>query len=140
MIFVKRLLSWDNSVKGRCSNGGIFNQENSHGGPYVLITCLYLFIILSWGLDLPIIVYSWILSIKNGERFHAKVSGRLKHILVLLAATQDPIHLYSIFSLRAANEYLLSNEVSETQWGFGQVVAIVLLGVNVASFVDAIQG
>jgi len=79
------------------------------------------------------------MSIKNLERLYFKASGKLGHILLLLAATQLPVHLYSIFSLRSANEYLLSDGDSEMQWGFGQVVAMVLLGVNVAGLVDAFK-
>jgi len=48
--------------------------------------------------------------------------------LVFTALLQFPLHLYMVIALRAANEkYLEVEEDSEQTWGFGQVVALVLV-------------
>ncbi|KUL84429.1 hypothetical protein ZTR_08799 [Talaromyces verruculosus] len=53
-----------------------------------------------------------------------------KALLLLLATFQYAIHIYMIFAMRAANEHHLKGD-SENSWGFGQVVAMVLLGSSV---------
>lgn len=44
---------------------------------------------------------------------------------LLLAILQCPVHGYMLFALRASNENHLSGD-SENQWGFGQIVPLVL--------------
>lgn len=62
-----------------------------------------------------------------------------KALLLLLATFQYVIHIYMIFAMRAANEHHLKGD-SENSWGFGQVVAMVLLGSSVLQGVRAIIG
>jgi hypothetical protein len=61
-------------------------------------------------------------------------------IVLNVAAFQFPLHVYSIFALRASNEALLSSGITEQQWGFGQIVAMILLGTNIVVLVNGIQG
>lgn len=53
---------------------------------------------------------------------------------------QCPLHIYSIFALRAANEQLLEGGTTEKEWGFGQIAAVVLLGGNILQIVDGVFG
>jgi hypothetical protein len=53
---------------------------------------------------------------------------------------QCPLHIYSIFALRAANERFLEEGSSEREWGFGQIAAVVLLGGNILQIVDGVVG
>ncbi|KAI1173104.1 hypothetical protein F4777DRAFT_559260 [Nemania sp. FL0916] len=46
--------------------------------------------------------------------------------VLIIALAQYPVHIYTLFALRASNEAYLSGD-SENQWGFGQVVALVLV-------------
>jgi hypothetical protein len=62
-----------------------------------------------------------------------------KALLLLLATFQYAIHIYMIFAMRAANEHHLKGH-SENSWGFGQVVAMVLLGSSVLQGVRATIG
>jgi hypothetical protein len=58
-----------------------------------------------------------------------------KMILVAIAVGQSPVHIYMIFALRHANEpYLDTND--RIEWGFGQIVALVLLGANMLPFIQ----
>lgn len=47
-------------------------------------------------------------------------------MVLSVALLQCPLHGYILFALRASNEDYLSGE-SENVWGFGQIVALVLL-------------
>ncbi|KAH7078018.1 hypothetical protein BKA63DRAFT_509505 [Paraphoma chrysanthemicola] len=64
----------------------------------------------------------------------------LQRFILSVAMLQCPLHIYSIFALRASNEKLLDEGNSERQWGFGQVAAMVLLGNNILQIVDGIAG
>jgi hypothetical protein len=61
-------------------------------------------------------------------------------MVLTVAAFQFPLHVYSIFALRGSNEALLSGGITEQQWGFGQIVAMILLGTNIVVLVNGIQG
>lgn len=58
---------------------------------------------------------------------------------LLVALVQYPVHLYSIFVMRAMNESHLVQGSSEQDWGFGQVVAVILLGNNVVMLYEGIM-
>ncbi|RYC58491.1 hypothetical protein CHU98_g7716 [Xylaria longipes] len=47
-------------------------------------------------------------------------------LVLTVALIQYPVHVYTLFALRKSNEPYLSGD-SENQWGFGQVVALVLV-------------
>ena len=53
---------------------------------------------------------------------------------------QCPLHIYSIFALRAANERYLEGGTTEQEWGFGQIAAVVLLGENILQIMDGVVG
>jgi hypothetical protein len=64
--------------------------------------------------------------------------NNLKEYHVSLACLQSLVYIYMIFALRHANEpYLGSNDAS-SEWGFGQVVALALLGANILPIVHII--
>jgi hypothetical protein len=65
--------------------------------------------------------------------------GSPKFTILMLAMLQYPLHIYMIFALRAANDHLLKGD-SENYWGFGQVVALVLLASSVLQGFRAILG
>ncbi|KAI8944359.1 hypothetical protein F4801DRAFT_223408 [Xylaria longipes] len=47
-------------------------------------------------------------------------------LVLTVALIQYPVHAYTLFALRKSNEPYLSGD-SENQWGFGQVIALVLV-------------
>lgn len=59
---------------------------------------------------------------------YANGSPRLyaSSIVLFYAFLQLPLHLYSVIALRATNQSLLEGD-SENAWGFGQVVALVMV-------------
>lgn len=50
--------------------------------------------------------------------------------IIHLALAQYPIHLYMVVAMRSSNEGLVGGD-SENDWGFGQVVALVLASATV---------
>jgi hypothetical protein len=64
----------------------------------------------------------------------------LQFAILQIAMLQCPLHIYSIFALRASNERYLENGSAEKEWGFGQIVALILLGGNILQFVDGVFG
>lgn len=54
-----------------------------------------------------------------------------------LAIVQYPVHGYMLFALRHSNEAYLSGD-SESSWGFGQVVALVLVAATIMDCVRSI--
>ncbi|KAH7123579.1 hypothetical protein B0J11DRAFT_315464 [Dendryphion nanum] len=62
----------------------------------------------------------------------------LQRRILGIAMLQCPLHIYSIFALRASNERFLEEGGAERQWGFGQIAAVVLLAGNLLPIVDGI--
>jgi hypothetical protein len=63
----------------------------------------------------------------------------LQYSILGIAMLQCPLHIYSIFALRASNEQYLEGG-SENEWGLGQIAAVVLLGRNILQLVDGLIG
>ncbi|KAK8124261.1 uncharacterized protein PG998_000020 [Apiospora kogelbergensis] len=57
----------------------------------------------------------------NASPYKARVT------ILTLALAQYPVHGYMVYALRASNEKFLSGS-SENEWGFGQIVAMTLVG------------
>ncbi|KAK2595890.1 hypothetical protein N8I77_013679 [Diaporthe amygdali] len=65
------------------------------------------------------------------------VSQNNAYTILLLAILQCPVHGYMLFALRASNESQLSGD-SENQWGFGQIVPLVLFISVATDFIQAV--
>jgi hypothetical protein len=63
-----------------------------------------------------------------------------QNFILRIAMLQCPLHIYSIFALRASNERYLEGGSAESEWVFGQIAAMVLLGGNILQIVDGIAG
>ncbi|KAI0012747.1 hypothetical protein F4779DRAFT_566716 [Xylariaceae sp. FL0662B] len=60
----------------------------------------------------------------------------LRFSILVIALLQYPLHNYTLFQLRISNEPYLSGD-SENEWGFGQIIALVLLASVVLECVRA---
>jgi hypothetical protein len=87
-------------------------------------------------------IQGWSLAISLAEAHPVAFGGSMdiQYTILMIALLQCPLHIYSIFALRAANERYLEGGSEEAQWGFGQTVAVVLLGGNVLQIVDGVVG
>jgi hypothetical protein len=68
------------------------------------------------------------------------LAWQMQDAVVRIALFQCPLHIYSIFALRSANEGFLDEGSTERDWGFGQIVSMVLLGTIVLTVSDGITG
>jgi hypothetical protein len=60
-------------------------------------------------------------------------------VALIIALIQYPVHTYSVFMMPAMNESHLVQGSTEQDWGFGQVVAITLLGSNIVMLFEGIS-
>lgn len=126
IFFGKSLEKWDDSVPGRCyMTERIARADARH--PYVDriylgITCFYVFAALE-----TVVIAS--LSTWKYFRYSA----------ISIALLQYPLHLYMLVALRKSNMKLLSGD-QEDSWGFGQIVALVMLGSTVVECLRGLKG
>lgn len=78
------------------------------------------------------------LSVLCGED-DASSRANLKNMLLSVALCQFPVHAYMIVAMRAGNEALLGG-ASENEWGFGQIVAVMLMVSAVVQSVGIVTG
>lgn len=69
----------------------------------------------------------------------AAVLVSTSHTVLSFALAQYPLHLYSVLALRISNQHLLAGE-SENTWGFGQIVALVMLAQTFIECLRAFKG
>ena len=129
-LFAKRMQSWNWNSPGHCySSNPQGSGFLSSPGNWAAIFSSHVFIslLLATGVGIDLL--------------HLGRIARNVSIMVLsFAAVQSPIHTYCIFALRGYNEAFLTSGTTEQQWGFGQTVAIILLGTNIVVLVNGIQG
>jgi hypothetical protein len=127
-IFAKRLLSWNDNIPGHCFHPTVtpFLAHPAHDRVWVALWGAYAFISLG-------------LAFGRGRGVFGR--GRVATLAVLpVAAVQGPLHAYLSFTLRRNNETFLISGITEQQWGFGQIIAMILLGTNIIVLVNGIQG
>jgi hypothetical protein len=153
IAFCVRLWAWEESEPGHCYN----TSRISHPGDkhpdvdyvYVALTCFFLVVVLAWALtgafdydpnrvqvkvrvrtyfsfsspSVPIVVQAF-----SPPQLSEDGSSRISASFTVLtyALLQLPLHLYSVIALRVTNLSLLERD-SENAWGFGQVVALVMV-------------
>jgi hypothetical protein len=148
-IFATRLGTWADDVPYHCyRTSGISRPSDRH--PFVdhiYIGVTFVFIVTT-------IAYATILALSSQmstgtERTHQRIlfvlatinpMTRTQNLIVNIALLQCPLHIYSIFALRTSNEQYLETGSAEKDWGFGQIVAMVLLAANILPVVDGVAG
>jgi uncharacterized ion transporter superfamily protein YfcC len=150
-VFARRLQKWDNDGRSHCyKTDATARPQDSHpsvDNMYIGITiffiCLSFFYALSLSLGSQMrqlqnnleVIYPVLLA---SSSMNAPATD-LQYSILGIAMLQCPLHIYSIFALRASNEHYLQGD-SEKEWGFGQIAAVVLLGGNILQFVDGLIG
>jgi hypothetical protein len=132
-IFGRALQFWDWAGPGQCYDTRLLAMPSaSH--PYVdviylSVTCFFMFI--SCSVPVYVLLFMTTRDVKEAEQ-------RAETVLIL-SFVQYPLHLYSVVALRVSNGGQLEGD-SEDSWGFGQVVALVLLGAVLARCVYGVCG
>ncbi|KAK3348732.1 hypothetical protein B0T25DRAFT_546399 [Lasiosphaeria hispida] len=131
IFFGRALERWDWNIPGRCYNTRLVSHSTaSH--PYVDkiylgITCFYMQGILILSLANAVGTDRDVSEVRseNSSGYYMGPGGDAG-FAVMAALLQYPLHLYSTVALRTSNEGLLEGD-SENNWGFGQVMALVLV-------------
>ncbi|KAH8759550.1 hypothetical protein F5882DRAFT_417108 [Hyaloscypha sp. PMI_1271] len=136
ILFGVRLRHWDCDIEGLCYNSSNFATPNaSHphvDNIYVSITCFWVFLSLLWSLHM---FFDPPRDQAEGKANRAK----FHNIILGIAALQFPLHVYSMFTLHSSNNNLLTGGSSEQEWGFGQIMAVMLLATNLVVLVNGYQ-
>ncbi|KAK1831432.1 hypothetical protein QBC39DRAFT_351297 [Podospora conica] len=133
VLFGRALRSWDWNTPGACYNTRLLATPSaSH--PYVDliylgVTCFFMF--CSCALPVYVLLFNTFGNVKQAREY--------AQIVLVLSFMQYPLHLYSVVALRVSNRGLLEGD-SEDSWGFGQVVALVLLGAVLVQCVYGVFG
>jgi hypothetical protein len=167
IAFSIQLRSWNNDKSGQCYiTSSISASGASHpyvDYVYISVTYVYVISLLYTALIFNYVAFNYtdyrdriLLVLDRGRQqlealglsfagfeglglaLFAKDPDRKQSITLLFVLLQYPVHMYSVFALRAANESRLMQGNTEQDWGFGQVVAVILLGSNVTMLVDGI--
>ena len=121
-----RLNGWNDEVPGRCYNASRIALPNAKhpldDQVYLGLTSFYVFSML-----FIVTIYCRVQSMRLYWQKSVIVVGTLQFIL----------HVYILVALRVSNQSLLDNVALEDQWGFGQVIAIVML---VATLLECAKG
>lgn len=60
--------------------------------------------------------------------------------IITTGALQFLLHVYILVALRISNQSLLDNVTLEDQWGFGQVIAIIMLAATLLECAKGVEG
>ena len=92
---------------------------------YLGITSLYCFCLI-FGAAIE--------SRRPGQRDNAQKT------VIGMGSLQFILHVYTAISLRISNQDLLDDPSLEEQWGFGQILAVVMLGATVVQCGTCLEG
>ena len=69
-----------------------------------------------------------------------KMRAEYQQTAIVVGLAQFILHLYIAISLRISNQSLLNDPSLEEQWGFGQVLAVVMLGATIIQCAKCLEG
>lgn len=129
IMFGIRLNDWDDSIPGQCySTSRIAALHGVHpmgDQIYLGITSLYCFALLT---------IATIDSRLPSRRDYAQLR------VIFMGSLQFILHLYTTISLRISNQALLDNPAIEDKCGFGQILAVVMLGATIIQCGACVEG
>jgi hypothetical protein len=130
-LFGQKLQDWDPSISGICyRTSGTAAPDSVHPRVdtiYLGITCTYMLIALGFAiLNTSTKVMGIVMSGLRTPKIISDTALILRLLLILSAFGQYILHTYMVIRLRKANQKFLDGD-SEDEWGFGQVIPLVLL-------------
>ncbi len=154
--FGKALQTWDYATPGRCYHTQ-FTAATIASHPtvdkvYLGITCFYMFGALLSSIPPAFLPLNPMAILESRDQITTTAArgvevgwpiGARKELYrfsVLFAAIlQYPLHLYSAVALRLSNEEFLEG-ASEQEWGFGQVIALMIVADTLIKCGSAVYG
>jgi hypothetical protein len=156
ILFGVKLRDWDYNGSGRCYNTRLIaNRGDLHPGvdiAFLVVTSFYCMATLTLCISI-LVGFPWdkffaFWHSPEIRRFLGPSSTRLlvwgnsydiASSIVAVALLQYPLHHYMVIAMRASNEGQISGD-SEDDWGFGQIVALVLALASVFECVKGVLG
>ena len=124
-----RLNGWNDALPGRCyitSKIALPGAKHPYVDQiYLGITSLYVYSLMSG---------ATILCRMPGQRLYWQKT------IIIVGTMQFILHVYTIVALRISNQPLLDNIALEDEWGFGQVIAIVMLAATLLECAKGLEG
>ena len=129
ILFGIRLNEWNDTSPGHCystSRVALLNAKHPYVDQiYLGVTSLYCFILL-----VSATVYCRI----------PRLRAEQQKVVILVGMGQFILHVYMAIALRISNQSLLDNPSIEEQWGFAQVLAVVMLGATLVQCAESLEG
>ena len=127
-MFGIRLNDWNDNIPGRCySTSGISSSNAKH--PFV--DKIYLGV-----------TSFYVLSIAQAAMIYCRVPSRRQYwqqFIIIFGTLQFVLHVYTLVALRVSNQPLLDSSL-EDQWGFAQILALVMLGSTLLECTRSLDG
>ena len=124
-----RLNDWNDALPGRCYSASRIATPNAKhplvDQIYLGVTSFYVFALM---------VTATILCRKPITRLYCQKT------IVTTGTLQFLLHVYTLAALRISNEPLLDNAALENEWGFGQVVAMMMLAATLLECARGFEG
>ena len=127
-MFGIRLNDWDDDISGRCySTSGIASSNARHP----LVDQIYLGV-----------TSFYVLALAQVAMIDCRAPSRRLYsqkTIIVTGALQFVLHVYTLVALRVSNQPLLDSSL-EDQWGFAQVLALVMLGSTLLECTRSLEG
>ena len=124
-----RFNDWNDASPGRCYNASKVALSNAKhplvDQVYLGVTSFYVF---------GLMVIATILCREPITRLY------YQETIITTSTLQFLLHVYTLVALRISNEPLLDNAALENEWGFGQVVAIMMLAATLLECARGFEG
>ena len=127
-MFGIRLKDWNDEISGRCYSASRIASSNAK---HPLVDQVYLGV-----------TSFWVLVLASGvivEYLAPRLRLFWQNFIIRYGVLQFVLHVYILAALRVSNEPLLESSL-ENQWGFGQVLALVMLGSTLLECARSLEG
>ena len=130
IFFGIRLNKWNDTLPGKCYNASLVS---SHNAKHPLVDQIYLGVTSFY-----VFVLGFCATPYHSDGSPIIFGSQSSGIGTLLL--QFVLHMYTVIALRVSNQHLLDNAKLEEQWGFGQILALVMLGTTLLECAKGVEG
>ena len=126
-MFGIRLNDWNDGIPGQCFNPQKITPPNARhplvdqvylGVTSFYVFCLALYATLYRGVD----------------------DSNSQNDVLWVGSVQFILHVYMVIALRVSNQSLLDDAALEEEWGFGQVLALIMFGSTLVECAKRLEG
>lgn len=129
ILFGVRLNDWNDEVSGQCYNSArtaLLDSKHPYVDHiYLAITSLY--------------VYAFFFAATTYLRI-PRLPVDFQGAILFYGLLKFILHVYMVTSVHIANQGLLDNASLEQQWGFGQILPLIMAGSTVVECAKSLEG